>query len=308
MLDSLPITLDGLTFAWGGITELLDSEDNSLIVTSVDGWMGAPARRTAHTERPGADGAFRGDAFRGTRGVTIEGRYYAQDVTRLRLLERRLASLCADPRRLYPLTVQDHSGPLTAYVELSGEIKVAPVKPWYGEFSISLLAPDPRRFGTWMSGSVGVPDAGSGGVIATGSGAIATGSGLAAGISPTPTAVTLTDPGTTGSLLVAQFTGPATNPSITKGSDGTQVTLRGNLGAGESIWINLAPQQAHEVPGMPTDTFLHGRSVFGPGGYAGGGGLTVVNGAWPAIRPGETANFLFLGGGPGSLHLRPSYW
>lgn len=307
MLESYPITLDGLTFAWNGITELPDADDNSLIVTGMDGWSGAPARRTVSTDRPGADGAFRGDAYRGVRTIGLDGEYFSRDGLRLRTLERQLAGICADPTRLYPLTVTDELNPLTAYVELAGEVKLD-ARGFRGVFSLALSAPDPRRFGPWTTSTLPVAVPGSGGVVASAPGAVATAPGLASGTAPTPTTVTVANSGTGPAQLVAQFDGPVTSPSILKTSTGEQVALGGSIPAGQSLWINLSAQYAHEVPGQAAGSYMYGRSVFGPGGYAGGGGLTVVNGSWPALAPGEVATFLLLGGSSGALHMRPTFW
>lgn len=308
MLDSYPITLDGVTFAWNGITELTSEDETSLIATNLDGWLGAPSRKTVHTERPGADGVFRGDAYRGARVIQLDGNYYAPDGPRLRTLERKLAAICSDPRKLYPLVVADELNPLTSYVELAGDVKLAPLSSDRGVFSLSLIAPDPRRFGPWTTASVGAFSGGTGGVVSAAPGVVSTAPGVDAGTAPTPTTITVANPSTGPALLVVQFTGPVTNPSVLKTGDGSQVLFSGSLNSGEDLWVNLSTQPAHEVPGMPSETYLHGRSLYGPGGYAGGGGLTVVNGKWPTLLAGETATFLISGGAPGSVHMRPTYW
>lgn len=305
--ESHPITLDGFTFAGYGTTEIPSADLTSLICTGLDGWAGAPARRTAHTDRPGADGAFRGDAYRGVRTISLDGMYYAQSYLDLRRLERRLAGICADPTRLYPLTVADEVSPLTAYVELAGEVKLAG-KGRRGVLSLALAAPDPRRFGPWVTSNLPTPVAGSGGVDSTSPGVVSTAPGVVSGTAPTPTTVTIANFGTGPAQLVAQFDGPATSPSILKTSTGDQVILGGSIPAGQPLWINLSAQHAHDVPGQTAGSYMYGRSVFGPGGYAGGGGLTVVNGVWPTLAAGEVATFLLTGGSSGALHMRPTFW
>lgn len=308
MLESYPITLDGCTFAWNGITELLDADSNSLICTKLDGWFGAPARRLAQVDRPKADGSFDGDAYRGPRTITFEGQYFAMDPLRFRTLERALAGICADPKRRYPLVVADELGPLTAYVRHAGEVKLSPVSDVNGILSMSLTAPDPLRQGPWSSYAIPAAAPGTGGVVSTSPGVVSSSPGVNAGTAPSPTTITITNPGNAPAILVAQFDGPATSPSIVRASDGAQAQLGATLLAGDSLLVNLSAQYAHDVPGMTAGTFLYGRSVFGPGGYAGGGGLTVTNGVWPTIGPGETATFVITGGGPGQVHMRPTYW
>ncbi|MER5671164.1 hypothetical protein [Pseudonocardia alni] len=308
MFESYRIMLDGFTWAWNGETEFPDDEGTSLICTGLDGWHGPPARRSQLTDRPGADGAFRGEAYRGSRTIALEGKHFAADGRRLRTLERRLAGICADPARLYPLRVEDELNPLTAYVELSGEVKVAPTNYDTGVVSLSLTAPDPTRFGDWITSTIPAPTEGVGGVVSDSPGVDASGDGVLAGTAPSPTSITVTNPGSAPAVVVVEIKGPSSSPSVFVTDTGAQLNLAATLYDGESMFINCSTQYAHEVPGQALGTYMFGRSLFGPGGYSGGAGLTVVNGVWPVLPPGGTATFLITGGGPSAVHVRPTYW
>ena len=308
MFQSYPITLDGLTMAWGGITEFYDGDGNSIVCMKLDGWQGAPARRLVQTDRPGADGAFDGDAYRGVRTIGVEGRFFAQTEVGRTVLERRIAAICADPTRYYAFTIGDAVNPLTAYVRLAGEVKAVPTSKIRGELSLSLTAPNPLRQGVWDSYSIPLATPGVGGVVSTSPGVVSTSPGVVAGTAGSPTSIAVTNSGTAPALIVAEFQGPSTNPSIIRTSDGAQVQATTVLGASDSLRVNLSAAYAHDVPGMPAGSFMYGRSVYGPGGYAGGGGLTVTNGVWPVLGPGETSTFVITGGGPGVIHVRPMYW
>jgi len=312
--ESHPTTLDGFTFAAYGTTEILDERGNSLVVEKLEGWEGAPARRTQHTDRPGADGSFRGDAFRGPKSLSLEAKWLSPNVTELRTLSRRLAAICPDPRRLYPLTVADELSPLTAYVETTGDVKIdttVTLNPprFEGILSVGLVAANPLRQGPWQSSQIPAFTPGSGGIVATSPGIVSTAPGIVAGTAPAPTSITLTNTGSAPAIIVAQFDGPSSSPGIVRTDGAGEVRAVGaTLEAGQSMWVNLSHHHAHDVPGQPAGSFMYGRSVYGPSGYAGGGGLTITNGVWPALAPGETATFLITGGGPGSVHLRPMYW
>jgi hypothetical protein len=311
--ESFPITLDGFTFAHGGITELPDAGGDSLVCTKLEGWEGAPGRKLVQTERPGADGVFDGDAYRGARTLTLEATAYSGTQPGLRALLRRLAAICADPRAHYRFTVTDPAGTLSAYVKASGEVKTEPISSLAtnlhrGIVSLGLSAPDPLRMADWVSTAVPPFTPGAGGIVAT-TGVVSTAPGILAGTAPAPTTVTVTNPGTAPAILVAEFDGPTSAPAVVRTDNGAEVRVPGAvLNAGESFYVNLSHHYAHDVPGQPAGSFMYGRSAYGPSGYAGGGGLTVVNGVWPELGPGETATFLFTGGGAGTLHVRPTYW
>ena len=311
MFQSYPITLDGLTMAWGGITEFYDDDSNSIVCMKLDGWQGAPARRLVQTDRPGADGAFDGDAYRGVRTIGVEGRFFAQTEVGRTVLERRITAICADPTRYYAFTVADAVNPLTAYVRLAGEVKAVPTSKIRGELSLSLTAPNPLRQGAWTTSLAPTGSLGTGG-IAAGSAAVTTGivstePGIASGTPDILPAVTVTNTGSAPAILVAEFVG-GTDPALVRLSDGSTVSINTTLAPSDSLFLNLSPHYAHDVPGQAAGTFMYGRSVYGPGGYAGAGGVTVYNGSWPVLNPGEQQQFLFTGGGFGKVHVRPMYW
>lgn len=291
-MTAFPIVLDTLVFSWNDIFEIPDTLGNSLIVTKLDGWHGAPARRTKHTDRIGADGVFRAPAYREARSIDMEGRYFSPDRFNFRRLERRLAAVCPDPGQLYPMTVQDEVGPLTAYVELAGDIQIALASPRYGEFSYGLLAPDPRKFNIdWTSSTAPFIVEGSDGIETTGLGIITADPGIATGTSPTPAIAVAYGQGTSINPQVLQVNGPASNFSITNTSGSTTFGFRGTVGSAETLYINLDSLPAYGVPGASGAIPGHGAII----GRNNARADLSVRGGWPVLAPGAVATYLISG-------------
>lgn len=307
------VTLDSLSvgggYAYSG-APVVDGVE--YILTGLKGWEGSPAPKTNRTARPGTHGSFRGDAFRDVRSFEVSG--VASSVTRSHtistLANRRLRAICSKPDRLYRMDVNDDVSTLSSYVELDGEILTDPREgfDWSFTFSIPLAASDPRLYGPWQSVSAAPPTPGTGGVdSSTGAGVVSTGSGVDAGTDAVYSTASVSNTGTAPGLLVAQFIGPATNPIFINTLDGRQVMLRGVLESGMSLWVNMSPQDAYEIPGMPDGSYLEGRTVSDGFTFSGGGSLTVANGIFPDFPEGSSATYKFFNG-QGIVHARPAYW
>src|SRR5215472_6612204 len=158
----------GCQFLIGGITINGSTDANGCdwLLTKETGWFGSPAIKTARVDKPAARGVFRGNEFRGGRVMTLEGNLGAPTVTALRNACRTLLGICPDPHLQYPLTVIEESGlSLYANVVLDGEILITPVSALSVDFSIQLVAPDPRKWNTTgKTFTVLLASGGSGGV------------------------------------------------------------------------------------------------------------------------------------------------
>lgn len=227
----------GSQFLIGGITinGSTDSNGCDWILTKESGWFGSPAIKTARTDKPAARGLFRGNEFRGGRVMTIEGTLAAPNVNALRAAQRAIAGICPDPHAQYPLTVIDENGyGLYANVALDGEILTTPISALSVDFSLQLVAPDPRKFSsTPTTLTTLLASGGSGGVM------YPVTYPVSYGVPGAPGAVTLTNNGTAEADPLCVLTGPLTNPSLIRGDTGDTVTYNGTLTATDTVVIDF---------------------------------------------------------------------
>ncbi|GJF06606.1 hypothetical protein [Pseudonocardia sp. D17] len=288
------VTLDVLKASHGPTHEqYVDANGTAWICTSIKGWLSAPARRTKHDERPTGDGAHRSAAYRETRSMSIEGRFFPlSDAVGWDTADRLLA-ICPDPGERYPMVVDGAVRPLLAYVEQAGEVLVDQTGPRQWDWSVPVIAADPYRYSVaWAS--VGPSSAGTdgvGGIATSGSGIVTSSPGIATGTAPTLATATVTGTGTVDSQVVYQVTGPTAGVQVADLAGTSIVGVRGNLAAGESLFINTSGRVAFDVPGCPTPIPAYGAVLGG----ANARGAVWVTGGWPRLRPGEIRTYRLTG-------------
>lgn len=227
----------GSTFTLGGITINGGTDANGCdwILTKETGWFGSPAIKTARVDKPASRGLFRGNEFRGGRVMTLEGTLSAPNVNALRAAQRAIGGICPNPHLQYPLTVVEESGlSLYANVALDGEILTTPISALSVDFSIQLVAPDPRKFSANPTTlSTLLASGGVGGVLYPVMYPVSYGP---AGV---PGALTLTNHGTADADPVCVLTGPLTNPALIRADTGDTVTYHDTLGATDTVTIDF---------------------------------------------------------------------
>ncbi|WP_147201162.1 hypothetical protein [Pseudonocardia asaccharolytica] len=304
----LTVTLDTLTASHGSYGQHVDDTGTAWILTGLKGWTAGPGRRTAHSERPTADGAHRSAAYRGTRTLELVGRMFPPTVELGWEHADRLAALCPDPGERYPLVVQGAHRTLVAYVEQAGDILIDPVSPRIWDWSVPLVAADPYRYDlAWTSASAAGGDPGSGGIDFGGSGADFSSPGLDMGTAPAYIDATVAGAGTAEALLVLQVTGPTNNVQVEGLGTPSVVGVRGAVAAGEALFVNCTGRVAFDVPGCAVPIPARGAVLGGQNAR----GAIWVSGGWPALLPGELRTFRMSGAtGPGSsltVHARGAW-
>lgn len=273
------------------------------VLSGLTGWWGSAATRTDRTPRLHAAGSYRRPAFKDVRSVEITVTATAVDGDRaarartMRQAERRLAAICCDPDRLYPIHVADQDGVTSAYVELDGEIvhQLRDGLDYSAIFSIPVVALDPRRLAAqWSSAVTAGPTGGTGGVIAEPPGVRAIPPGVTAGTAARLPAVTVSATGTAPRLpLVFEVNGPASDLTVLDDAGGSVLGFRGELGPGASVWINADDQPAHDVPGAP-DVIPARGAMLSDGSNA--RSAVRLFGSWPRLRPDTRASYSLVGG------------
>ena len=220
----------------------------------LDGWDDpAPSAGTV-TQKVNDHGAFLGEAFYGPRVVQAEARIDGWSPGDSMAIARSIFSALS-LNELVPLTVTNELGTLTADVRQEGD----PLLARQGNrviLSLSLLAPDPRRYGPSAVASTGLPVS-SGGFVLPVVLPVSTGGINSAG------ALNLYNDGDVDSLPVFTVYGPCSPFTITDDT-GRQLAYGESLAAGRTLVIDTATRTA----------LLDGIAN------------RVVTGSWPVLRPG----------------------
>lgn len=294
----LTLTLDRLT-AGGHFTGRPPVVDGiELALSGLTGWWGSPEVRTSRTPRLLAPGSHRRQAFKDSRSIeiTVTATSRARDPLQMRRTERDLVATCADSERLHLLRVADQAGVTCAYVELDGAVTHAlrDGLPWSSVIAVPIVAPDPRRFSPdWSSSTTSPPEDALGGVVATEPGVVATEPGVDAGSPPRPALVTVVGGGSAATQpLVFELSGSVRDVTIIDSRQVSVLGYRGSLGTGDTVWINVDDQPAHDVPGAPG--VIPARGALLSDGSNARSAVTRF-GRWPVLHPGDVATFAVSG-------------
>lgn len=217
----------------------------------VVGWQTAPGLRLSLTDRPAAHGSFDGPAYLDPRVVTITGTAIAVDYVSARRSRDVMTSVLGDPTMgLQTMTVYAREyTPMQAQVRRSDEAKTSERGKDGVTFDWSLIvvAPDPLRYSTSLqSPSVGLPNAGAGGLVFPLTFPLTFGAGAAGGDLP------VTNNGTIATWPVLRITGPVTGPSITNLTTGQSLVFASTFSvpAGQTMTID-SRERLVDLVGIP---------------------------------------------------------
>jgi hypothetical protein len=130
-------------------------------VTGLSGWDSADIPETAEA-RTGADGSWDSDNFYAGRQITVDGLIEAPSAELKDAAKRKLAATSPARGRLVTFRVNE-SIPMQADCRRSGRLMTGDLTDTVVQFSLNLLAPDPRKYGAELEtafASVGEPSPG----------------------------------------------------------------------------------------------------------------------------------------------------
>lgn len=125
------------------------------------GWDSAPLAETAE-DRTGADGSWNGDNYYSGRLITLEGIIEAPTSSALDAAKEALDQALPPRGRLLTFTVNE-SVPKQVLARRSGRLMMSDATDVLTQVSISLIAPDPRKYSTVeqsAAASLGAPGGG----------------------------------------------------------------------------------------------------------------------------------------------------
>lgn len=276
------VTLDGVTALYrtdGGPVDL-DDQGIEWILTKFTGWEGAPAPRTARTDRANHSGSFRAAGYRGPRTMSLEIHVVTPDPATLFSVKERVNAICSDPAQLYPLVVTEGGLTRQAMVELDGAIVATPINWYTTSYTVPIAAPDPRKHDyNWQSVVGNLGTAPSGGLSLASPGASWTTPGADFGTPGTPSYLSLHNAGTATAAPFFAVLGPlAAGWQLVDLSAGYVITCSRALGSTDSMVINCDDFPAQGFPGRSAylNTSNNQRAAV------------LVPYGWPRILPGAT--------------------
>lgn len=259
-----------------------DSDGVEWICTKLEGWAGSPKMRTARTDKPFGQGAYRSRSYKDVRIIGVEAAVAAPDTATIRIVEQQLGAWCSDGGRLYEFTVTDPPlPPLTAFVELDDAILIAPKTETSIVLSAQFAAPDPRKWAAdWLDRTTGLPTQGLDGVDYT-DGVDFTAPGVDYGVGNTPAVAQLANYGTAAVGPFLAITGPISSPRVTDLVSGWSLVYTGVLGPGDVLTVNCDESAQRGQPGH--SALLNGvTNVWSK---------VVRSGDWPVIDPQDVATY-----------------
>lgn len=224
-----PNTTDAHGTQWGLGT---DAEPHGIA-----GWWDTPGPRLSHQPRPGRHGLYDGPAVLSERVIALSGTARSVDFAAGQRSRDILLSVLGDPLLgLSTLTVYEAGRPTKqAAVRRSAEAKTRWLSDTFFEWSILLVAADPRRYAAAESTvNTSLPLSGSGGLVYPLVYPLTYGSGAAGG------AITLTNAGTISAPVRWTILGPVTAPIITNAATGARLEFLSSfsVAAGQTVVLD----------------------------------------------------------------------
>lgn len=243
-----------------------DANDVEWWVSDEQGWSSSPDIRSTLEALPGDDGGSDAAPLYSPRVITLSGTAIALDPATAATARLNFSSLL-EALRGGDLTCTDDTGlTLSAFVRLSGPVRVSQVNGQAFEFQLQLTAPDPRKYLAAVETTTGLP-APSGGL--TFPVAFPADFGYSTGGS-----VVVTNYGTVRTWPVLRLAGPLINPRVINPATGDEMRIAISIDSGQYLDIDTAA-----------------RTVL-LGGAASRRAAVAVTGEWLPIAPG-TSSFRF---------------
>lgn len=223
LLASNYVTLDGLALTAehdGGVVYVLEE---------FDGW-GSPGSSMIASQNTRAHGAWAGDGYLQARGISLRGTVIGPTTE---AVEDALDDLSA-AASLSDVTLEVTEGITvrSCQVRRLGDVLSRRISPTAIEWAVSLLALDPRKVGTALSGTTSLPET-SGGLTVPFTVPFTIDAVVVAG------QVSLTNPGNIQGRVTLRLDGPLTAPQVVHVNSGRALTFAASLTIAEGSYITV---------------------------------------------------------------------
>lgn len=218
------------TVSIGGIT--LGATDGSGVewyFTSIDGW-GATKSSAQITQRAAADGGYSSPAFLSPRTVSVQGAVIAPSTGQLVAAMDSLNAAASIQQQT--ITVLDSGSTKSILAQRQDEVLWTRVNDIAASFTVSFSCTDPRKFGTPITASTGLPS-GSGSWTLPFTVPFSINSTIVTGD------CTATNTGNTPGPVTMRISGPVVGPVVTHVASGLQLVFSSSLSLGAGEWIDV---------------------------------------------------------------------
>lgn len=275
--SAIPVGIDGIGVILSdlNLTTIDPSGVQRRTFSPLVGWDGSPASSatTTVTQKPRGPGAWLSPRNFTQRSVTLNGSLEAPDPTTLQTaIEELVASVTLSDT---VLTLQRGNTTRSLICCRDDEVLLTDVTDTLVNWSIQLVAADPRKFATAQTGSCALPFTSGGTPVPT----------------PVPTplvstdspgTIQLTSPGNATGAVVVRVDGPVSGPIITHAGSGLQLAFASSLVlmAGEWLEIDMEAQTALANGQSSRNAYIeYSTTGFGWSGFEPGANLWRVDSA-----------------------------
>jgi len=239
----------------------VDSNGVKWVARTVQGW-GTSGSTIDVVQKPRQAGGWAGLAYAPPRFLTVTGTVYAPTPTALNTaLDQLYAAVSLDATQF---TVTDASMARSLMVRRSDVVEPTRRTNLVADFQFQVVAVDPRKLGTQLSGVTGLPSS-TGGLTIPFTIPFTVNSTVVSG------SVSLTNPGSEPGPVVLRIDGPCQGPVITHASSSTTAQLVFSssltLGLGEWLTVDMDARTALANDQSSRSSYITSRgwSQFDPG-------------------------------------------
>ncbi len=207
-----------------------DTSGVEWVLEEFEGWEGAAASTISIAQKPRGRGGWAGDAFERSRQMSIGGKIFGSSYQAITDAETRLNSACTLEDAL--LVVDEGGLVRWCMVRRTDEPILRRLAPTVAIWSLQVVAVDPAKFGTELSGSTALPSF-SGGLTVPFTVPFTVDSVLVSG------QVNLINPGNEVGPVRLRIDGPCHGPSISHAASGLALTFSSSLVLGAGEWLEV---------------------------------------------------------------------
>jgi hypothetical protein len=246
----------GVTLANALISQTLQGFDAHGVLWdtfTLGGW-GSPSSTLALVQKQRSPGAYTSSPQLAPRSLPIEGMVEAPDADGLRGALERLTMAC--DVNACTLTVTEGSSPRTLTCHRQDEVIWTPVTDTLANWSLAMVAPDPRKYGPALTGlTTGLPSS-TGGLTFPATFPSSIDAVSSSGI------LHIDNPGTTPTPFVARIDGPVPGPRITHLGLGLTLALDYDLPADSWLVVDMERRRVLEGGTASRNAFVTDRGFF----------------------------------------------
>lgn len=227
--------------ALGGLSLVADPDEHGVRWAcphkTIDGWWSSPGPVMQTQQRLRGHGVWVGESWLPGRAISLRGFCEAADRASVQAALDRLHAAASLTETA--LTITDSGQTLAATVQRSGEVMVRWVNHRLAQWTVQLLAADPRKLGLPLTASTGLPSQ-SGGMTFPLTFPLTFDSVIVSGL------VSLSNPGTIDGPCVLRIDGPVVAPRVTHVNSGRSLVFASSLALADGEYL-IVDMQRREV-------------------------------------------------------------